>query len=314
MEKDNRLLILTGPTGVGKTALSLDLAEALNAEILSADSIQVYRGMDIGSAKIRPEETRGIPHHLIDILDPSEDFNVVLFQKYAKEAILRIRERGRLPLVVGGTGFYIRALLYDVDFTETGEDTDYRESLLEMARLEGNAAVHSLLREVDPASAEAIHENNIRRVIRALEFYRETGRRISEHNEQEQQKKSPYRFLCYCLTDRRDRLYERIDRRVDCMVEEGLFQEVKGLMEKGIRRDMTSMQGLGYKEAYAALAGEITEEEAIYRIKRDTRHFAKRQLTWFKQKMEVSWLSREEYPTDRKLLERILTDYQSFLS
>ena len=309
MHTDNRLIVLTGPTGVGKTALSLELAGALDAEIISADSIQVYRGMDIGSAKIRPEEMRGIPHHLIDILDPSEEFNVVLFQKLAREAVQRIRDNGHLPLVVGGTGFYIQALLYDIDFSETSEDTSYRKYLEDLALKEGNGAVHRLLREADPVSAEKIHENNLRRVIRALEFYRETGTRISEHNEAERKKESPYRFLCYCLTDRRDRLYERIDARVDRMVEEGLFSEVKALMERGITREMTSMQGLGYKEVYRALAGEITPEEAIYQIKRDTRHFAKRQLTWFKRERDVRWLSREEYPADKDLLERILSDY-----
>lgn len=300
------IIILTGPTAVGKTALSIALAKAIDGEIISADSMQVYKQMDIGSAKITKDEMEGVPHHLVDVLDPREGFDVCRFQSMAKEALAGIYERGRVPIVVGGTGFYIQALLYDIDFTETEEDTAYRRELSEIARTEGNHALHEMLKQVDPESAEAIHENNVKRVIRALEFYQETGEKISAHNEQQRLHESPYQFCYFVLTDDRKTLYDRIDERVDLMLEQGLVAEVQALKEQGCRADMVSMKGLGYKEILAYLDGQISLEEAVYIIKRDTRHFAKRQLTWFRRERDVIWLDRQAYQDEASILEAML--------
>lgn len=289
------MIILSGPTAVGKTALSVRLAKTIEAEIISADSMQVYRHMDIGSAKIRPDEMEGIPHYLIDVLDPEEDFNVVRFQKMALESAEKIYKKGKIPLVAGGTGFYIQALLYGIDFTENNEDDGYRKMLELMASEEGAEYLYEKLKKTDPKSADEIHPNNVKRVIRALEFYHQTGKLISEHNEKERKKESPYNFAYFVLTDERQKLYERIDRRVDQMMEEGLLDEVRFLKERGVKKASTSMQGLGYKELSAYLDGEYPLEEAVRIIKRDTRHFAKRQLTWFKREKEVIWISRTEF-------------------
>ena len=286
------LIILAGPTAVGKTAASIRLAKAIGAEIISADSMQVYRHMDIGSAKIRQEEMEGVPHYLIDVLEPEEEFNVVRFQQMAKAAAEEIYAKGRIPLVAGGTGFYIQALLYDIDFTENDGDTSYRRSLEKTAEEKGGEYLHAMLQEADPKAAEEIHPHNIKRMIRALEFHYQTGGKISEHNEAEREKSSPYDFAYFVLTDERSRLYERIDRRVDKMMEEGLLEEVRYLKERGVKRESTAMQGLGYKELYAYLDGECTLEEAVRIIKRDTRHFAKRQLTWFKRERDVIWADK----------------------
>ena len=286
------LIILAGPTAVGKTAASIRLAKAIGAEIISADSMQVYRHMDIGSAKIRQEEMEGVPHYLIDVLEPEEEFNVVRFQQMAKAAAEEIYAKGKIPLVAGGTGFYIQALLYDIDFTENDGDTSYRRSLEKTSEEKGGEYLHAILREADPKAAEQIHPHNIKRMIRALEFHHQTGGKISEHNEAEREKSSPYDFAYFVLTDERSRLYERIDRRVDKMMEEGLLEEVRYLKERGVKRGSTAMQGLGYKELYAYLDGECTLEEAVRIIKRDTRHFAKRQLTWFKRERDVIWADK----------------------
>ena len=286
------LIILAGPTAVGKTAASIRLAKSVGAEIISADSMQVYRHMDIGSAKIRPDEMDGVPHYLVDVLEPEEEFNVVKFQNMAKAAMEQIYKKGKIPLVVGGTGFYIQALLYDIDFTENDGDDFFRRELEQTAEKEGSEALHERLRDIDPASAEQIHPHNKKRIIRALEFYHQTGQRISEHNETERQKESPYQYAYFVLTDDRAKLYGRIDRRVDEMMKEGLLDEVCMLKERGVSRSSTAMQGLGYKELYAYLEGETTLEEAVRIIKRDTRHFAKRQLTWFKRERDVIWADR----------------------
>lgn len=288
------LIILTGPTAVGKTRLSVELAKRIGGEIISADSMQVYRGMDIGSAKVMPDEMQGIPHHLIDEFDPEEEFHVVRFQEYAKKYIREIYERGNIPILVGGTGFYIQAVLNDIDFTDNGSDTSYREMLQEKADQEGPEILHEMLRQVDPASADAIHANNVKRVIRALEFYHETGQKISEHNEAERQRTSPYQFAYFVLNDLREKVYENIELRVDLMLEQGLVEEVKTLQARGCTRDMVSMQGLGYKEILDYLSGNLTLDEAVYILKRDTRHFAKRQLTWFRREKDVIWVNKNE--------------------
>ena len=286
------MIILAGPTAVGKTAASIRLAKAVGGEIISADSMQVYRHMDIGSAKIRPEEMEGVPHHLVDVLEPEEDFNVVRFQQMAKTAAEEIYARGRIPIAAGGTGFYIQALLYDIDFTENDGDSSFRRELEKTAEEKGGEYLHALLQEADPEAALQIHPHNIKRMIRALEFHHQTGGKISKHNEREREKESPYHYAYFVLTDERSRLYDRIDRRVDLMMEEGLLDEVRFLKERGVRRDSTAMQGLGYKELYACLDGEYPLEEAVRIIKRDTRHFAKRQLTWFKRERDVIWADK----------------------
>lgn len=293
--KKKPLIILTGPTAVGKTKASIGLAKAVDGEIISADSMQVYRHMDIGSAKIKPEEMEGIPHHLIDVLEPDDEFHVVKFQQLAKKAMREIWERGHIPIVTGGTGFYIQALLYDIDFDENEKEDACRKELEAYAREHGAEALHEKLALVDPASAEMIHPNNIKRVIRALEFYEQTGKRISDHNETQRQRESPYAFAYFVLTDDRAHLYERINRRVDQMIEEGLVNEVQALKDKGYTKQLVSMQGLGYKEILDYLDGNCTLEEAIYTIKRDTRHFAKRQLTWFKRERDVIWINKQSF-------------------
>ena len=292
------MIILTGPTAVGKSALSVELAKKINGAVISADSMQVYRHMDIGSAKITPEEMQGVTHYMIDELEPDEEFHVVRFVTMAKEYLKEIYADGKIPIIAGGTGFYIQALLYDIDFTEQQCDETYRRQLEDLAREHGAEYLHGILREVDPASAEAIHANNIKRVIRALEFYHLSGKKISEHNETERQKQSPYNFAYFVLTDERAKLYERIDRRVDAMIEAGLVEEVKKLKSIGCSREMVSMQGLGYKEILDYLDGGCTLEEAVYILKRDTRHFAKRQLTWFRREKDVIWLDKQAFGYD----------------
>mgnify|MGYP005760226237 FL=1 len=308
------LIILTGPTAVGKTELSIRLAKALDGEIISADSMQVYRRMDIGSAKVTREEMDGVPHHLIDVLEPQEEFNVAIFKNMAKKAVEEIYFRGKVPIVAGGTGFYIQALLYDIDFTENGEDKSIRKELEDFAAEKGPQALHQLLEAVDPQAAREIHANNVKRVIRAIEYFRQTGEPISVHNERERCKSSPYNFLYYVLNTDRAILYERIDRRVDQMIQQGLVTEVESLRKEGCTRGMVSMQGLGYKEILAYLEGECSLKEAVTVLKRDTRHFAKRQLTWFKREREVRWLNLPDFGNDRTLvLKAILQDGKDIL-
>ena len=289
------LLIVAGPTATGKSDSAVELALRMNGEVISADSMQVYRGMDIGSAKVTVEEMRGVPHHLIDCADPSENWNVVRFQKEARRAVQDISSRGRLPILCGGTGFYIQALLYDIDFTQMDENTPLRDRLSALAAEKGPEAVHALLLEKDPASAAAIHPNNLKRVIRAIEFMEESGGSIAAHNLQQRERESAYRSVFFVLTMDRARLYERIDRRVDIMMERGLVEEVARLRAMGIQRDSTSMQGIGYKQVYGYLDGDYDLEEAVRLIKRDTRHFAKRQLTWFKREKDVIWTDLDRF-------------------
>lgn len=299
------IVILTGPTAVGKTALSIQLAKAINGEMISADSIQVYKKMNIGSAKVTQEEMQGIKHYLIDVLDPKEDFNVARFKEMATEALNEIYKKGKIPIVVGGTGFYIQALLNDIEFEET-EVSSYRKVLEDYAKDYGNHALHEKLKDIDIVSYDQIHENNVKRVIRALEFYHDTGMPISKHNEEQKQKESPYNFVYFVLNIDRQILYDRIDQRIDEMVDEGLINEVKGLLDYGCTKDMVSMQGLGYKEIVPYLQGEYSLEEAIYILKRDTRHFAKRQLTWFRREKSVTWIEKQNYVNDEAVLEDML--------
>ena len=303
------LIVLTGPTAVGKTALSIRLAKALDGEIISADSMQVYRGMDIGSAKVTKKEMDGVRHHLIDVLEPEEDFNVAAFQRMAKEALEEIYSRGKLPIVAGGTGFYIQALLYDIDFRDDTGEGPIRKELEKLAVEKGAEYLHSLLQQADPQSADQIHPNNIKRVVRAMEYFRQTGEPFSLHNQRERERCSPYHFLYYVICSDRKNLYERIDRRVDAMMADGLLGEVQALKKRGVKRGMTSMQGLGYKEILDYLDGTCSLEEAVYVLKRDTRHFAKRQITWFRREREVRWLKLEDFGGDLdRVLQKILED------
>ena len=306
--KQKPMIVLTGPTAVGKTKLSIALAKAVGGEIISADSMQVYKYMDIGSAKIRPEEMQGVPHHLIDEFEPWDEFNVVVFQQRCKECIREIYERGHIPILTGGTGFYIQAVLRNIDFTENEECSPYREELEQLAKEKGAEYIHRLLQEVDPPSAEVIHPNNIKRCIRALEYYKLTGERISDHNEQEKQKTSPYNFCYFVLNDIRDRLYARIEERIEEMMQQGLIDEVQKLKNMGCHRGMVSMQGLGYKEILAYLDGDISLDEAVYLLKRDTRHFAKRQLTWFRRENEVIWVDKDKFGYDDNAILQFMLD------
>lgn len=308
MNDKKPLLILSGPTAVGKTSLSVKMASAFKGEIISADSMQVYKYMDIGSAKIRKDEMCGINHYLIDILDPHEDFNVAYFKDEALKAMDRIYENGNIPIVTGGTGFYVQALLYDIDFdTSEGKDTSIREELMNIYQNEGPDKLYELLSSLDPKACEYIHKNNVKRVIRAIEFNRETGLLISEHNETMHAKESDYNFLYLVLNDDREKVYERIDKRVDIMIENGLVDEVRRLMDMGLDPDVNiSMKGLGYKEIYSYLKGNISLDEAIYIIKRDTRHFAKKQITWYKREKEVTWINKKDFDYDEdKILDYI---------
>ena len=320
-DKKPPLIILSGPTAVGKTKLSIALAKAVGGEIVSADSMQVYRHMDIGSAKITAAEMQGVPHHMIDILDPWEEFSVALFKEKCQHCLSGIYARGHIPIVTGGTGFYVQALLRDIDFGSGEESALPAERNLSgacRARLEALAAekgpeyLHAMLREADPASAEAIHPNNQKRVVRALEFFHLTGEPISRHNEREREKEPAYNACYFVLNDLRERIYERIDLRVDEMLRQGLVKEVERLREMGCHRGMISMQGLGYKEVLAYLEGETTLEEAAETIKRDTRHFAKRQLTWFRREKDVIWINQNElsYDGDR-IMEFMLEELQA---
>jgi tRNA dimethylallyltransferase len=305
------LIIIAGPTAVGKTSLSVKLAKEIGGEIISADSMQVYKYMDIGTAKVTKEETQGIKHHLIDVLEPDEEFNINIFQNSAKKSIEEITQNKKNPIMVGGTGFYIQSIIYDIDFENTRKDNSYREELQKEAALSGNEYVHDKLKDIDLVSYNKIHPNNLKRVIRALEYYKETGKPISLHNEIESQKESPYNLLFYVLGMDRELLYERIDRRVDIMIEQGLVEEVQKLKEMGYSKDLVSMKGLGYKEIYGYLNGEYDLDRAIYILKRDTRHFAKRQITWFKREKNVRWLNVDDYNMNSELiLNKMLKDIE----
>ncbi len=302
------LVIITGPTAVGKTDISIKLAKEINGEIISADSIQVYKGLDIGSAKITEDEMDGVKHYLIDVLEPTDDFDIYTFKQMAEDAIEDIYAKGKVPIIVGGTGFYIQSVLYDVDFEETEVDMEYRKELEELAKKNGNEYVHKLLEEVDPEYAAGIHPNNLKRVIRALEFYHENNIPLSEHNAEQKENESPYNFAYYVLNDDRDVLYDRINKRVDLIFEKGLVDEVKGL---GLDKANQSMQGIGYKEVLEYLNGDLSLEETKELIKKNTRHFAKRQLTWFRHEKVVQMIDYRDFDRDGdKVLTFMLKDLE----
>lgn len=307
MDNNKKLIILTGPTAVGKTALSLRLAKEIGGEIISADSIAVYKHFDIGSAKITKQEMQGIPHHLIDVMEPKDAFHVAQFKEYAEKAIKQIYQNNHIPIITGGTGFYIQAVLNDIDFTEHGEDDSYRKQLEKIVLEKGNPYLHNMLNSIDPEAAKLIHENNVKRVIRALEFYHQTGTCISSHNEKESKKTSVYNSAYFVLNCNRELLYKRIELRIDEMLERGLVDEVKSLVrDYHVAREDVSMQGLGYKEILEYLEGMCTYEEAIYKLKRDTRHFAKRQITWFRREPDVIWVDKDKLTTEDEQLSFML--------
>ena len=300
------LIVLTGPTAVGKTSLSIALARAVNGEIISADSMQVYRHMNIGTAKITEEEKCGIPHFLIDEFEPDEEFNVTIFKNKVMGYIEEIKSRGKVPIIVGGTGFYIQSVIYDINFSEYGDDSLVRQKYEVMAETIGKSELHKELALVDKEYADSVSENNIKKVIRALSFFEMTGERLSEHNKRERERCSPFDFAYFVLTMDRKKLYERIDKRVDLMFNMGLVEEVKRLISRGYNKSLVSMQGIGYKEVIGYLNGETNLSECIEIIKRDTRHFAKRQLTWFKREKVVTYIDKDELITEDKCLKEML--------
>lgn len=302
----NKMIILTGPTAVGKSDISIEFAKKINGEIISADSMQVYKYMNIGSAKITKDQMGGIEHYLIDVIEPTEDFNVYVFQKMAKEAVEKIYSKGKIPIVVGGTGFYIQALLYDINFEEE-DNSEVRKKYTELAQTRGNEYLYDLLKQKDPAYAETLHANNVKRVIRALEYMDLNDELFSAHNEKERQKDSPYDFRYFVLEDDRENLYTNIEKRVDKMISDGLVDEVTKLQAMGLTRNNVSMQGLGYKEILDYLDNKCTLEEAIEKIKLETRHFAKRQLTWFRRERDVIWINKKDFSYDKnKILDYMI--------
>lgn len=291
-----KIVVIAGPTACGKTAASVELCRLIGGEVISADSMQVYRHMDIGTAKVTKEESRGIPHFLIDELEPWEDYSAAKFKIKAKSYIEDIAKRGKIPIVVGGTGFYINALLSDNDFGEGEKDHKIRNELTALLNEKGAEYMYEMLKGIDPEYAAAIHPNNIKRVLRGIEYFRETGEKFSHHNNEERKKEYYYDPLIFVLNMPRDLLYDRINRRVDIMLENGLVEEVRKLNDIGVKREAVSMQGLGYKEIEEYLFGEISLDEAVYKLKRDTRHFAKRQLTWFKHQLkDAIWIDVCKY-------------------
>ncbi len=300
------LIILSGPTATGKTDLSVLFASQHDLEIISADSAQVYKGMDIGSAKITEDEKKGVPHHLIDVCDINEDYSAFKFKEMAEESIADIYKRGKIPFVVGGTGFYIQALLKGVNFDDDGPDEEFRNNLQQLADTKGTSFIHSLLREVDPESAEKIPEGNVKRVIRALEYHHLTGKKISEHNEEESARETEYNAAYFVLIDDRDLMYQRINKRVDKMIESGLEDEVRRLLEEGADPSSVSMQAIGYKEMIPYIKGEYSLDEAVYQIKIRTRHFAKRQVTWYKREPDVIYINRGEFDNDNEKMSEFM--------
>lgn len=302
-----KLLVLAGPTGVGKTELSINLAKKLNGEIISADSMQIYKYMDIGSAKVTEEEMDGIKHHLIDVVEPSEEFSVSEFKDYGEKALDEILGKDKLPMIVGGTGLYINSLTCNMNFSETQKDEDYRNELNKLAEEKGNVYVHEMLKDIDSESYKNIHPNNLKRVIRALEVYKLTGQPFSSYNAGEKLYDSDYDIYFYVLTMDRAKLYERINRRVDIMMEKGLLEECIKLKEMGYTSFMQSMQGIGYKEILYHLEGKISLEEAVEMIKQGSRNYAKRQLTWFRRDPRAVFLDKDVL-TEEEIIRKISND------
>ncbi len=301
-----KLIIIAGPTAVGKSDLGVELALRIGGEVISADSMQVYKHMDIGTAKIMPDEMRGVPHHMIDIIEPTESYHVYDFKNRAMAACEEIYSRGHVPIVVGGTGFYIQALLYDIEFSDQGEDEAMRLELKNIADTKGPEALHAVLDELDPETAKTLHPNNVKRVIRAIEYARQNGGTIYEHNKEQRARESVFDHKYCVITDDRSLIYDRIDRRVDRMIEAGLEDEVRMLLNMGCTPEMTSMQGIGYKQMIRYIFGEYDLDEAIRLIKRDSRHYAKRQMTWLNRENDLILIDRREFPDPESQCDYIL--------
>lgn len=304
------LFILAGPTAVGKTEISIKLAKELNGEIISCDSMQIYKEMDIGSAKITEEEMNGVPHYLIDILSPKEEFSVAAFKEKSETIIEDINSREKLPMVVGGTGLYINSLIFNYSFGDTNKDEEYRETLTKIAEEKGKEYVHNMLKDIDIESYNKLYPNDLKRVIRALEIYKVTNKTMSEYLKEQNIYDIPYNVYYYVLNMDREKLYERINKRVDIMMEKGLLEEVKALKEKGYTKDMQSMKGIGYKELLSYLEGEISLERAVEMIKQFSRNYAKRQLTWFRKDKRVTWINKDEFKNDEEIIEFIKKDFK----
>ena len=302
----DKVIVIAGPTATGKTDLAVELALKVGGEVISADSMQIYRKMNIGTAKPTIEERRGIPHHMIDIIDPDEEFSVAQFKSAADACIKEIVERGKVPIVAGGTGLYINSLVYNISFSDTISDWDYREQLKNLALEKGPLILHEMLEEVDPDSAASIHPNNVKRVIRALEVYKTTGRPISEHKEESRKNPPPYDYKIFGLEVSRDILYCRIEKRVDKMMDLGLYEEVENLLKSGYSPKLVSLQGIGYKEIISPIKGKCSLETAVENIKKGTRHLAKKQITWFNKTDGLKWIRTDKM--DIWAMIKILTD------
>lgn len=286
---DNRIIVLVGPTAVGKTYISVELAKKLNTEIISADSMQIYKGMDVGTAKITKEEMQGIKHHMIDILEPDKVYSVSDFKCTSEKIIDRIISENKIPIIAGGSGLYVNSLIYDLDFGKAKSDSSVRDHYTSLYKEHGEDYLYDMLKEIDPESAEKIHKNNVKRVMRALEVYHITGRKFSETNTDIRKGSSKYSCILAGIRMDRKVLYQRINERVDKMMEQGLVEEVKSLMSRGYGRELVSMQGIGYKEIIEYLEGGRELSEAVDILKRNTRRFAKRQFTWFLKDDNVKW-------------------------
>ncbi|AFS78528.1 tRNA Delta(2)-isopentenylpyrophosphate transferase MiaA [Gottschalkia acidurici 9a] len=306
MENKKPLFILVGPTAIGKTSLSIELAKRLNGEIISADSMQIYKYMDIGTAKIKDEEKEGIDHYLIDEVCPDEEFSVSDFQDRACNYIEIISQKNKLPMVVGGTGLYINSLIYDLDFSNAVSNWSLREEYTNKASVYGNKYIFDELKKVDPESAQRLHINDTKRIIRALEIYHETGKPMSEFYKDFRQPSNKFKIVMVGLNMDRDELYNRINKRVDIMISDGLINEVKVLLDKGYSEKLTSMKGIGYKEIIKYLNGEYSLEEAIDTLKRESRRYAKRQLTWFRREKDMYWINIDEFKTKDEILNNII--------
>lgn len=301
----NKIIVIVGPTAVGKTYVSIELAKKLGTEIISADSMQIYKGMDVGTAKINDEEMQGIQHHMIDLIYPNENYSVSDFKTEAEKNIDDMLSRGKIPVIVGGSGLYVNSLIYDLDFSNAKSNDKLRDYYTYYHQEHGEDALYEKLRKIDPESAEKIHKNNVKRVIRALEVYDITGKKFSETNTDIRKKSSKYDFILIGLSMDRKALYERINQRVDKMIDDGLVEEVKALLDKGFEKNLISMQAIGYKEIIEFLEGNITFEEAVNILKRNTRHFAKRQFTWFLKDENVKWFNIENVNKIDAALEQI---------
>ena len=308
--KEN-LFIRVGPTGIGKTNLSIELAKALNGEIISADSMQIYKYMDIGTAKVSKDEMKGVPHYLVDIVNPDEDFTVSNYKENAKKIISEINLKGKLPIVVGGTGLYINSLIYDLNFTKVTSDNKLRDRLEDIGNEYGNEFLHNKLKNIDKISAEKINKNDRKRVIRAIEIYKITGKPMSTHNKDFRKPNNEYNETIIGLNMDRAKLYEKINHRVDLMINDGLIDEVKFLLNMGYNKNLVSMQGIGYKEIIMYLEGNISLEESIQIIKKGSRNYAKRQLTWFRRNKQIHWVNIDDYSDFNILVEELAYNFKN---